>query len=339
MCAAKKNNLNPSVFVRYGKYVCDTCEPLKRGIARKTIKWTGIKRGLYPGTPFESDELGGLRLLAYWDSKQNQDWSLGYHRNEGLEIGFVEKGETEFSTNKKKNSYDNITSKHVTITKPWQEHSIGNPFLGVCKMYFVIIDFGVRKPNQKWEWPDWIVLGQNDKKFFSEYMQRSDAAIFRSTLETKNAFSRIGKILSNTSGLDISAVAININTILYELVKSFKSSVCKYDNFTTSEKVVKCFIDQLPDFCGEPWTINLMAEDCGLKPTRFSYYCKKLTNLSPVEILTDVRLKQAKKLIELHGADKSILDIALECGFSSSQYFPTVFRNKFGKSPSCFRSP
>ena len=73
----KKNNLNPSVFVRYGKYVCDTCEPLKRGIARKTIKWTGIKRGLYPGTPFESDELGGLRLLAYWDSKQNQDWSLG----------------------------------------------------------------------------------------------------------------------------------------------------------------------------------------------------------------------------------------------------------------------
>ena len=48
-----------------------------------------------------------------------------------------------------------------------------------------------------------------------------------------------------------------------------------------SNRCLFCFIDQLPDFCGEPWTINLMAEDCGLKPTRFSYYCKKLTNLSP----------------------------------------------------------
>ena len=66
---------------------------------------------------------------------------------------------------------------------------------------------------------------------------------------------------------------------------------------------------------------------------------QKAHELVSVEILTDVRLKQAKKLIELHGADKSILDIALECGFSSSQYFSTVFRNKFGKSPSCFRSP
>ena len=157
-------------------------------------------------------------------------------------------------------------------------------------------------------------------------------------LEKKNRFSRIGKSSPTQAGSTFRP-RHKLNTILYELVKSFKSSVCKYDNFTTSEKVVKCFIDQLPDFCGEPWTINLMAEDCGLKPTRFSYYCKKLTNLSPVEILTDVRLKQAKKLIELHGADKSILDIALECGFSSSQYFSTVFRNKFGKSPSCFRSP
>lgn len=326
----------PTVFISQDyKYVCDTCEPLKDGIKRKTLEWVGIKRGLYPGTKFESLELDGLRLLAYWNAKKPQDWGLDFHRNEGLEIGFVESGNAEFSTDTKNKSYVSLSREDFTVTKPWQAHSIGNPFLGVNKMYFIIIDFGVRKPNQKWKWPSWILLSEDDKKEFADYMSKSDIAVFKSTSELRSAFVSIGKILSSKK-LDISKIALLINVIIFQMLDVFRCDKHNYSETSPSENVVKCFLEQLPNYLSEPWTIKTMAEDCGLKPTRFSYYCKMLTNLSPIEYLNEVRLKRAKELIEDSDCKKSLLDIALDCGFSTSQYFSTIFHKKYGNPPSYY---
>ncbi|MBE6414677.1 MAG: helix-turn-helix transcriptional regulator [Verrucomicrobiaceae bacterium] len=331
------SQLRPTVFVSQDyKYICDTCNSLKGGIKRKTIDWVGIKRGLYPGTMFDSDELQGLRLLAYWDAKKSQDWRLDFHRNEGLEIGFVESGSTEFSTDTKSQKYVSIKREHVAVTKPWQEHAIGSPVLKACKMYFAIIDFGVRKPNQQWKWPSWILLSEEDKKDFANYMQKSDKAVFKSTPELRSAFSRIGKILASKGRLDISKIALLLNVIVFELLDVFRNDSTDYSKSSPTENVVRCFLEQLPNYCNEPWTVDLMAEDCGLKPTRFSYYCRALTNLSPIEFLNNVRLKRAKEMIEDSECDKNLLEIALDCGFSSNQYFSTIFHKKYGKPPSYF---
>lgn len=75
----------PTVFVSQDyKYVCDTCEPLKGGISRGEVVWKGFKRGLYPGDDTQFSELDGIRLCACWDAKNDQTWSLPFHRNEGL---------------------------------------------------------------------------------------------------------------------------------------------------------------------------------------------------------------------------------------------------------------
>lgn len=326
----------PTVFISQDyKYVCDTCEALKGGIARGTIDWVGIKRGLYPGAEFSGRELDRLRLLAYWDAQKDQDWGLAFHRNEGLEIGFVERGAAEFSADPQARAFSSITREHVTVTKPWQEHAIGNPNLQACKMYFAIIDFGVRKPNQPWQWPSWILLSQADKREFAEYMRKSDISAYSSTPDLRAAFAKLGGLLDGGAA-DASKIALYLNVVIFELLEIFRSTGSAPGSASPSESVVKCFLEQLPNYCSEPWTVDLMAQDCGLKPTRFSYYCKALTNLSPIELLNDVRLKRAKALIEELGDSRSLLDIALDCGFSSNQYFSTVFHKKFGKPPSFF---
>jgi len=116
----------------------------------------------------------------------------------------------------------------------------------------------------------------------------------------------------------------------------FRNDSTDYSKSSPTENVVRCFLEQLPNYCNEPWTVDLMAEDCGLKPTRFSYYCRALTNLSPIEFLNNVRLKRAKEMIEDSECDKNLLEIALDCGFSSNQYFSTIFHKKYGKPPSYF---
>lgn len=55
-----------------------------------------------------------------------------------------------------------------------------------------------------------------------------------------------------------------------------------------------------------------------------------------VEYLTGLKLRKARHLLEETGL--SILEIALDCGFSSSQYFDRVFRKATGMTPLCFRS-
>jgi AraC-type DNA-binding domain-containing proteins len=56
---------------------------------------------------------------------------------------------------------------------------------------------------------------------------------------------------------------------------------------------------------------------------------------TPVEYLNRYRVLQARRL--LVESDKSITNIALEVGFSSSSYFSRVFRKEVGLSPEAYR--
>ena len=78
-----------------------------------------------------------------------------------------------------------------------------------------------------------------------------------------------------------------------------------------------------------------LAAECGLKRTRFTHYCERITNMTPAEYLSAVRVERAAHLLA-HG-DASITEIAHATGFTSSQYFATVFRRARGCSPREYR--
>jgi AraC family L-rhamnose operon regulatory protein RhaS len=94
---------------------------------------------------------------------------------------------------------------------------------------------------------------------------------------------------------------------------------------------VALFLSGLSERAGEPWTLDGLAAECGLKRTRFTYYCERITNMTPAEYLSWVRVERAAVL--LVQSDLSVTDIAHVCGFGSSQYFATVFRRAHGCSP------
>ena len=62
--------------------------------------------------------------------------------------------------------------------------------------------------------------------------------------------------------------------------------------------------------------------------------------LTPSEYLKVCRLQAARrKLSSPSLADRSITEIAFECGFTNSAHFSTEFRKRFGESPRHFRRP
>ena len=72
-------------------YHADTCLPLIDAVNRKKLKFKALARYTYPGDRLTDDTLG-LNSVGYWDANETQDWGLDWHRNEGLEIHFLESG-------------------------------------------------------------------------------------------------------------------------------------------------------------------------------------------------------------------------------------------------------
>ena len=68
-----------------------------------------------------------------------------------------------------------------------------------------------------------------------------------------------------------------------------------------------------------------MAKSAGVGLTRFTHHCKRLTNLTPMRYLMMKRLELSKTILKDNN-HLSVAEVAFSCGFSTSQYFSTVFK-------------
>lgn len=93
------------------------------------------------------------------------------------------------------------------------------------------------------------------------------------------------------------------------------------------EYIYSCYSDRI--------AVEELAQKAGLSPSHFSRVFKKELNQSPAEYILNTRLDFAKRM--LRGGDKTLTDIALDCGFGSSSYFSQCFSKAFSISPSAFR--
>lgn len=81
--------------------------------------------------------------------------------------------------------------------------------------------------------------------------------------------------------------------------------------------------------------VDMIASKMGLGRSQFYRKIKALTNYSPVELLRNLRLKQARELLTT--TEKSISEIAYEVGFSTPAYFTRCYREAYDETPSELR--
>lgn len=97
------------------------------------------------------------------------------------------------------------------------------------------------------------------------------------------------------------------------------------------------FIELFTAEMGNPdLNVDAIAQRMGLERSQFYRKIKALTNYSPVELIRNLRLKQARKL--LTSTDKTVSEIAYESGFSTPAYFTKCYRDTYGETPSETRS-
>jgi AraC-like DNA-binding protein len=308
---------------------------LVAAVAAGEMRLEALVRGSYPGRRMPEGILPQVSTIGFWDAARDQAWGLGEHRNEGIEITYLDNGSLGFVVDGKSNP---LLPGHLTITRPWQPHSVGNPNIAASRLYWVILDVGVRQPHQPWKWPPWLVLTPADIRELTALLRENEQPVWPGTSEISRCFADIGHLIESSSSgaLPASRLTLLANEVFVcflELLRAQKPQ--RKTSLMLGERSVAMFLKRMNDELHEPWTLDRMAEKSGLARTRFAHYCRKLTNLSPMEYLQSQRVEKAKRLLACSG--QSITDIALNCGFASGPYFTSIFRKHAHESPREYR--
>lgn len=321
------------------RHLADTCEPLLAATRRGDVRLQALVRGAYPGRPMSHRMLSGVCSVGFWDAMQPQPWGLDWHRNEGLEITFLERGSLSFGIG---SETVELTPGTLTVTRPWQPHRVGNPHVAPSRLHWLIIDLGVRRPNQPWRWPPWLMLAPDDLQRLTELLRHNEHAVWPTDQETRECWQRIGRAVEeDVDGSSHSRLRVHVNELLLLLAETVERRKPHLDpSLTSAERTVGLFLAELrrnESQRSHPWTVSTMANRCGLGVTHFVQLCHQLTNRTPARYLTWCRIEAARELL-VRQPPVPITEVALACGFSSGQYFATVFRREVGNSPAAFRN-
>jgi AraC family L-rhamnose operon regulatory protein RhaS len=307
--------------------------PLNHAWNSGDIQLHTLARGTYPGQQLKSHELIGIKSIGYWDCQKAQNWGLDWHRNEGIEICYLESGGLYFEMDQQ--TYE-LFPHDITITRPWLTHKVGNPNIGASKLHWIILDVGVRHPHQDWKWPSWIILNKDDTEALTRFLRHNESPVWKSTPEIRSCFQQIGQLVTSGKNYD-TKLKILFNSLLMGLLDLFRAGKVELNkSLIESKRTVELFLRDLENHLVEEWTLESIANHCNLGITQVTKYCKEITNLSPMQYLSSMRLKAASRALRQHPA-KSVAEVAYETGFTSPQYFATVFKTFYKKTPQQFR--
>lgn len=131
--------------------------------------------------------------------------------------------------------------------------------------------------------------------------------------------------------LMIKANVLRILTILIRTCQDeSKSDEMLKEKKNAMNRLEEAFAYMDAHFC-EKMTLDEVAASVYMSSNYFSSYFRKVTNISFSEYVTRLRINHAREL--LRDTDKSVTEIALECGFHNISNFYRLYKKQVGKPP------
>ncbi len=96
--------------------------------------------------------------------------------------------------------------------------------------------------------------------------------------------------------------------------------------------MIQEIINFINDNYNQDITVELLAKKYSLSKGYLSRQFKKYTGLPPIEYISLIKIQNAQRLLSSN-TNKSITEIALECGYNNSAYFTRAFKKITGTTP------
>ncbi len=98
---------------------------------------------------------------------------------------------------------------------------------------------------------------------------------------------------------------------------------------------IKRAVEYIGKHYSEALNADTLAKMCNLSTSYFYKVFTQITDLTPNDYITTVRLAAAERL--LNSTDLAIVEVATKSGFNSQSYFAVCFKSRHGISPKEYR--
>ena len=171
---------------------------------------------------------------------------------------------------------------------------------------------------------------------FSADIVRAFSVKHSSDLPKSNMIKVSKELLSQLSSLEKESSVIKIKGALYSLCARLDES-CEYEK---RRKGRGGLLYEIFDFVEKNYdkecTLSSLSSSLGYNRSYLSRYFGEATNMSFITYVN--RYKIGKACYLLRNSDKTVLECALECGYSSLRSFNRNFKVTVGSSPMTYRS-
>lgn len=265
---------------------------------------------LYKLTDSKLDTVN-MRLLYISESKYENDWISLPHSHHFTELFYVLNGKGEFVINDKT--------------------------FEIQKDDFIIVNSNVsHNETSSSEDPlHYVVMGTDELEF--EISSGKNYFIYNFASHNKQLLFYIKSILAEMKTQDdhFEYVCQNLfQNLIYQIQRWTKIQFLG----TQSQKTNKeCrFIEQyLNEHFREDISLQSLSEIVHLSKYYLAHAFKEYRGVSPINYLTQIRINEAKHLLET--TDFSAAKIADFTGFSSQSYFSQIFHKEIGMTPNQYR--
>ncbi len=144
----------------------------------------------------------------------------------------------------------------------------------------------------------------------------------------------ISALLIESLFIDLAGLIVEEHTEIRNRLEQF--GVVKHGTKQELFKVIAQAKEYMHDHMNSSINLDGLSKSIGLSKFHLNRLFKKLTNTTPVEYITNLRLTEAKSL--LRNSKMSIVEISIRCGFESQSYFSRTFKRAFGMTPSAYRT-
>jgi AraC family transcriptional regulator len=160
--------------------------------------------------------------------------------------------------------------------------------------------------------------------------KKTDLLLHHIGLELKSSL----EIDGNGSRFYADSMATALSAYLLRYYSTRDNHFRKYGN-GLPEKRLKQAVEYIQAHLVEDLSLSDIADELGMSQYYFCHLFKRSTGMSPHQFLIRQRVEQAKHLLKQ--TERTITDIALECGFANQSHFAKCFRQYMGMNPNQFR--
>jgi AraC-like DNA-binding protein len=268
--------------------------------------------------PFSARGVAGVSMLGRYNYSHAYPALKDHRHRNGIEICFLVKGR---QTYRLAGCDYQLKGGDVFISYPNEQHSTGEAPEEKGVLYWMVVTVP-RKSD------DFLGLAPQHGAAILRRLLHLPQRHFQGSWKMKDHLDTATSIYHQQKvPLKSIKLAHHVVAFLLEVLSCGEKSSNKNESNSFSN-----IIQHIGKHLDEPLSVPELATRVNLSIPRFKARFKQEYGIPPGDYVMRLRIEAAKKL--LSQKHTSVTQVAYELGFSSSQYFATVFKRYTGKSPS-----